>query len=240
MLPAEAFRLIGSEGVPLLDLLIRVGEARPQPGKRLLCRHPFDEKRRVYVTPTAVIPLLRLVWKGWAAALEEKLATDAGIKALASGASSAAPSPTPAASADSSSRNGNGSGAGMGLTQHMAAVAAPHVPPPQSGLVPIGQEVEVDGPSSDGGSSSAATADGPAPPAAAASGAHRSRSGSHAGGPLPGLTEVASVFPEGVSMRARFPSLEELRSFVKSQLNLIREDHLRPLNPTPYKVSVSR
>lgn len=29
----EAFRLIGTDGVPLLDLLIRVGEQRPQPGK---------------------------------------------------------------------------------------------------------------------------------------------------------------------------------------------------------------
>jgi hypothetical protein len=60
----ETFRLIGGEGVPLLDLIIRAGESRPQPGKRVLCRHPFDEKKRAYVTPTAVVPLLRLVFKG--------------------------------------------------------------------------------------------------------------------------------------------------------------------------------
>ena len=59
----ETYRLIGAEGVPLLDIIIRAGEARPQPGKRILCRHPFDEKKRAYVTPTAVIPLLRLVFK---------------------------------------------------------------------------------------------------------------------------------------------------------------------------------
>lgn len=29
----ETYRLIGAEGVPLLDLIIRAGEARPQPGK---------------------------------------------------------------------------------------------------------------------------------------------------------------------------------------------------------------
>jgi len=56
-----------------------------------------------------------------------------------------------------------------------------------------------------------------------------------------GLSDVMSPgsLPEGVSLRARFPSIEELRSFVKAQLQLIREDHLRPVNPTPYKVSVS-
>jgi nicotinate phosphoribosyltransferase len=43
----EAFRLIGGEGVPLIDLLVRAGEARPAPGRRVLCRHPFDEKKRV-------------------------------------------------------------------------------------------------------------------------------------------------------------------------------------------------
>jgi nicotinate phosphoribosyltransferase len=40
-------------------------------------------------------------------------------------------------------------------------------------------------------------------------------------------------------MRVVFPPLAELRAFVAAQLALVREDHLRPLNPTPYKVSVS-
>eukprot|EP00744_Colponema_vietnamica_P000781 GILI01001357.1.p2 GENE.GILI01001357.1~~GILI01001357.1.p2 ORF type:complete len:334 (-),score=122.37 GILI01001357.1:173-1174(-) len=33
--------------------------------------------------------------------------------------------------------------------------------------------------------------------------------------------------------------LEEVRSFCRQQLKELREDHLRPINPTPYKVSVS-
>ncbi|KAH7434963.1 hypothetical protein KP509_06G042600 [Ceratopteris richardii] len=36
------------------------------------------------------------------------------------------------------------------------------------------------------------------------------------------------------------PSLEDVRSRCKSQLMAMRPDHLRALNPTPYKVSVSR
>ena len=36
------------------------------------------------------------------------------------------------------------------------------------------------------------------------------------------------------------PSLEESRKLCQAQLAHIREDHLRHLNPTPYKVSVNR
>lgn len=128
---AETFRLIGAEGVPLLDVLIRVGELRPSVGKRMLCRHPFDETKRVYVTPSAVIPLLRLVWCG--AAAEAPDATDANI----------------------------------------------------------------------------------------------------------GKESGESNAPVRVNMRVPLPTLTELRDFVRAQLALLREDHLRPLNATPYKVSVS-
>ena len=45
-----------------------------------------------------------------------------------------------------------------------------------------------------------------------------------------------SVVSAEVNMRAEFPPLAELREFTKVQLASIREDHKRPLNPTPYKV----
>ena len=33
--------------------------------------------------------------------------------------------------------------------------------------------------------------------------------------------------------------MSELRAFVTAQLHLMRPDHLRGINPTPYKVSLS-
>jgi nicotinate phosphoribosyltransferase len=128
----EAYRLIGAEGVPLLDLLVRVGESPPQPGRRLLCRHPFDERKRVYVTAAHVIPLLNVVWRGSKADASDAAETDAA---------------------------------------RLVAVAA------------------------------------------------RAHGEAH--------------------LRARAPSVEVLRQFVRDQMQLIRADHLRHLNPTPYKVSVT-
>lgn len=66
----EAFRLYGNQGSPVADILVPSHCEAPQEGKRLLCRHPFDEKRRAYVTPTKVMPLLKLVWD------QGKLVTD--------------------------------------------------------------------------------------------------------------------------------------------------------------------
>ena len=61
----EAYRLCGESGVPILDLLVRVGaEKVPEKGVRILCQHPFSELKRVYVTPSKVIPLHKLVWNG--------------------------------------------------------------------------------------------------------------------------------------------------------------------------------
>ncbi|GAB9471053.1 hypothetical protein Gpo141_00008278 [Globisporangium polare] len=60
----EAYRLVGSNGSPLLDLMIGCDEKPPVVGKKMLCRNPFDELRRAYVTPSGVIPLHELVWDG--------------------------------------------------------------------------------------------------------------------------------------------------------------------------------
>lgn len=60
----EAYRLIGENGSPILDLLVGCKEDPPKAGVRLLCRHPFNEMKRVYVTPKSVQPLHDLVWDG--------------------------------------------------------------------------------------------------------------------------------------------------------------------------------
>jgi nicotinate phosphoribosyltransferase len=41
-----------------------VGDKPPQPGERVLCHHPFDQIKRVYVTPSKVVPLHQCVWNG--------------------------------------------------------------------------------------------------------------------------------------------------------------------------------
>ncbi len=60
----EAYRLFSEDGYSLLDLMIRVGDKPPEPTKRVLCHHPFDHIKRVYVTPSKVIPLHHCVWDG--------------------------------------------------------------------------------------------------------------------------------------------------------------------------------
>jgi nicotinate phosphoribosyltransferase len=60
----EAYRLFSEDGYSLLDLMIRVGDKPPEPEKRVLCHHPFDHIKRVYVTPSKVIPLHHCVWDG--------------------------------------------------------------------------------------------------------------------------------------------------------------------------------
>lgn len=60
----ELFRLYGSDGHPLLDLMLSAGEEEPVVGQRILVRHPFAENKRANITPTAVKPLLRLVYDG--------------------------------------------------------------------------------------------------------------------------------------------------------------------------------
>ena len=138
----EVFRLIGRDNIPILDLLQTDGEARPTAGRRILCRHPFEEKKRVFVTPTRVLPMLSLAWLGKdsrdrADYLEELAAKDEDIQ--------------------------------------------PHVVLPSR---PAARTAET-------------------------------------------------------NLRVPFLPISEVRDFVRSQVDLLREDHLRPLNPTPYKVSVS-
>jgi len=64
----RVYRLYGSENQPLLDLITRASEPVPVAGQKILCRDPSDETKRMLVTPSRVQPLLRLLWKGKAAA----------------------------------------------------------------------------------------------------------------------------------------------------------------------------
>ena len=54
-----------------MDLMQRATESAPTPGKRVLCRHPFLETKRVYVVPAKVVPLYEEVWDTTKGANEE-------------------------------------------------------------------------------------------------------------------------------------------------------------------------
>jgi nicotinate phosphoribosyltransferase len=64
------YRFFNEAGVALVDFMTKDGEAAPKPGQRLLCRHPFDSKKRAYVTPATIVPLLKLVWDGRAGGIQ--------------------------------------------------------------------------------------------------------------------------------------------------------------------------
>jgi nicotinate phosphoribosyltransferase len=60
----EAYRFLGGDGYSLLDMMIKVGDKPPKQEQRILCHHPFDHIKRVYVTPSKVVPLHHCVWDG--------------------------------------------------------------------------------------------------------------------------------------------------------------------------------
>ena len=57
-------RLYSSDGHALIDLMMRPGEEPPEVGKRVLCRHPFEESKRAYVMPHKVEPLYKVSQTG--------------------------------------------------------------------------------------------------------------------------------------------------------------------------------
>ncbi|XP_054929865.2 nicotinate phosphoribosyltransferase isoform X3 [Dermacentor andersoni] len=56
------YRLYGQQGYALLDLMQKMDEPPPEKGKRVLCRHPFQESKRAYVIPDYVEDLCLLWW----------------------------------------------------------------------------------------------------------------------------------------------------------------------------------
>lgn len=53
-----AYRLFDNKGEPILDLMTLDGEDIPRVNERVLCVHPFVFRKRCYVTPSRVEPLL--------------------------------------------------------------------------------------------------------------------------------------------------------------------------------------
>ncbi|XP_070533971.1 nicotinate phosphoribosyltransferase-like isoform X2 [Ptychodera flava] len=58
----DVYRLFGNDGHALVDLMQRVEEEPPAAGKKMLCRHPFEESKRAYVIPARVESMLKLCW----------------------------------------------------------------------------------------------------------------------------------------------------------------------------------
>jgi hypothetical protein len=45
----KVYRLMDSRGQPIADLITKSSEPAPEVGKRVLCRHPFQENKRANV-----------------------------------------------------------------------------------------------------------------------------------------------------------------------------------------------
>ena len=56
------YRLFGRDGTALCDLMTYFKENEPKENEKILCRHPFLEKKRAYVTPTSVRSMYHLYW----------------------------------------------------------------------------------------------------------------------------------------------------------------------------------
>lgn len=67
------YRLYGKEGYPILDLMISDDEEPPKKGEKILCRHPLNPEKRVYVIPESVEPLHHCFWDGKRVISEEPL-----------------------------------------------------------------------------------------------------------------------------------------------------------------------
>ncbi|XP_055351332.1 nicotinate phosphoribosyltransferase-like [Paramacrobiotus metropolitanus] len=69
------YRLVGGSGnEALVDIVQGVDEAPPEPGKRILCRHPFEESKRANVLPVSVECMHELYFDN-GQVLREKLPT---------------------------------------------------------------------------------------------------------------------------------------------------------------------
>lgn len=56
----SVYRLYGSDGHALIDLIQKKDEEPPVVGQNALCRHPFLETKRAHVNPARVEPLYKV------------------------------------------------------------------------------------------------------------------------------------------------------------------------------------
>ena len=59
----NVYRLYSNDGKALIDLLQRPDELAPEVGKRVLCRHPFQESKRAWVIPAKVESIYVVWWE---------------------------------------------------------------------------------------------------------------------------------------------------------------------------------
>jgi nicotinate phosphoribosyltransferase len=60
----QVYRIWAKDKLPALDLIAHAEGEAPQVGKQVLCRSPFEESKRLLVTPSKVEPLLQPAWVG--------------------------------------------------------------------------------------------------------------------------------------------------------------------------------
>ena len=53
------------------------------------------------------------------------------------------------------------------------------------------------------------------------------------------VESLYKLFWDNGEIKEKLPTLKEIRKYAKTQINQLRKDHVRDLNPTPYKVSVT-
>eukprot|EP00227_Mantoniella_beaufortii_P017634 CAMPEP_0197585630 /NCGR_PEP_ID=MMETSP1326-20131121/7869_1 /TAXON_ID=1155430 /ORGANISM="Genus nov. species nov., Strain RCC2288" /LENGTH=531 /DNA_ID=CAMNT_0043150161 /DNA_START=439 /DNA_END=2034 /DNA_ORIENTATION=+ len=72
----EAYRLYLKNGEPVVDLMMQDSEPAPVAGERILCRHPFLESKRAFVSPARVERLYHVVWDGMDGGVPKDLNVD--------------------------------------------------------------------------------------------------------------------------------------------------------------------
>ncbi|KAF3668876.1 Nicotinate phosphoribosyltransferase [Capsicum annuum] len=78
----RCFRLYGKEGYPLVDIMTGENERPPKVGERILCRHPFIESKRAYVVPQRIEELLKCFWPGSSAVGSASACSGTDVKFL--------------------------------------------------------------------------------------------------------------------------------------------------------------